>query len=201
MKNELLIKTDKLSKDFGTVYAVRELDLSIPKGITYGLLGPNGAGKTTTVRMLNGLIKPTSGTGIVAGFNIKDQIKSVKSVCGFLPESPGLYEKLTAFEFLEFVGELYSVPKDILYNRIDELLSMFDLKGRENELLEEYSRGMKQKVCLCSTLIQDPQVIFLDEPTATNVTDSWKNQTKKIVPKYSVERAQPLGLTRSDMGN
>lgn len=86
--------------------------------------------------------------------------------CGFLPESPGLYQKLTAVEFLEFIGELYYLPKEVISSRIDELLELFDLEDRENDLLEGYSRGMKQKVCLCAALIQDPKIIFLDEPTS-----------------------------------
>ncbi|MFX1430153.1 MAG: ABC transporter ATP-binding protein [Promethearchaeota archaeon] len=146
--------------------AVNNLNLNIPYGITYGLLGPNGAGKTTTVRMLNAIISPTSGTAEVVGYDILTQSKQVKINCGFLPESPGLYQKLTAKEFLEFIGELYYLPKDVISSRINELLELFDLEGRENDLLEGYSRGMKQKVCLCAALIQDPKIIFLDEPTS-----------------------------------
>ncbi|MFX1567651.1 MAG: ABC transporter ATP-binding protein [Promethearchaeota archaeon] len=146
--------------------AVNNLNLKISYGKTYGLLGPNGAGKTTTVRMLNAIISPTSGTAEVVGYDIITQSKDVKLNCGFLPESPGLYQKLTAKEFLEFVGELYYLPKNIISTRIEELLDIFDLEGRENDLLEGYSRGMKQKVCLCAALIQDPKIIFLDEPTS-----------------------------------
>ncbi len=146
--------------------AVNNLNLRIPYGMTYGLLGPNGAGKTTTVRMLNAIISPSAGTAEVVGYDIIKQSKQVKINCGFLPESPGLYQKLTAKEFLEFVGELYYLPKEILSTRIKELLEIFDLEGRENDLLEGYSRGMKQKVCLCAALIQDPKIIFLDEPTS-----------------------------------
>ncbi|MFW9968984.1 MAG: ABC transporter ATP-binding protein [Candidatus Odinarchaeota archaeon] len=146
--------------------AVNNLNLEIPYGITYGLLGPNGAGKTTTVRMLNAIISPTSGNAEVVGYDIITQSKQVKMNCGFLPESPGLYQKLTAKEFLEFIGELYYLPKELISTRIDELLELFDLEGRENDLLEGYSRGMKQKVCLCAALIQDPKIIFLDEPTS-----------------------------------
>ena len=142
------------------------MNLKIPYGKTYGLLGPNGAGKTTTVRMLNSIISPTSGTAQVVGFDIITQSTQVKLNCGFLPESPGLYQKLTAREFLEFIGELYYLPKSIINSRIDELLDIFNLEGRENDLLEGYSRGMKQKVCLCAALIQDPKIIFLDEPTS-----------------------------------
>jgi len=160
------ILTNDLSKKFGNVDAVRNLNLKIPYGVTYGLLGPNGAGKTTTVRMLNAIISPTSGNAKVVGYDIITESQDVKVNSGFLPETPGLYQKLTAKEFLEFVGELYSLPKDVISMRITELLDIFDLEGRENDLLEGYSRGMKQKVCLCAALIQDPKIIFLDEPTS-----------------------------------
>lgn len=116
--------------------------------------------------MLNSIITPTSGTAKVVGFDIIEQSKDVKINSGFLPETPGLYQKLTAKEFLEFIGELYYLPKNVIFSRIDELISIFDLEGRENDLLEGYSRGMKQKVCLCAALIQDPKIIFLDEPTS-----------------------------------
>jgi ABC-2 type transport system ATP-binding protein len=160
------IITNNLTKNFGNVIAVDKLNLKIPYGITYGLLGPNGAGKTTTVRMLNSIISPTSGNAKVVGYDIINQSQQVKINSGFLPETPGLYQKLTAKEFLEFVGELYYLPKEIIFNRIDELIGIFDLEGRENDLLEGYSRGMKQKVCLCAAIIQDPKIVFLDEPTS-----------------------------------
>jgi ABC-2 type transport system ATP-binding protein len=116
--------------------------------------------------MLNSIIRPTSGTAQVVGYDIVNQSEKVKLNTGFLPETPGLYQKLTAREFLEFVGELYFLPKELTETRIDELLEMFDLIERENDLLEGYSRGMKQKVCLCAAIIQDPKVVFLDEPTS-----------------------------------
>ena len=160
------IITKNLTKKFGDLTAVNNLNLKIPYGKTYGLLGPNGAGKTTTVRMLNSIITPTSGSAQVVGFDIITQKTQVKINSGFLPESPGLYQKLTAREFLEFIGELYYLPKKVISSRIDELLDIFNLEGRENDLLEGYSRGMKQKVCLCAAIIQDPKIIFLDEPTS-----------------------------------
>ena len=166
MKAEHAIITENLTKNFGNVVAVNKLNLKIPYGKTYGLLGPNGAGKTTTVRMLNAIIGLTSGTAKVGGFDVVTQNIDVKTICGFLPESPGLYQKLTAREFLEFIGELYYLPKEVISSRIEELIEIFDLTGRENDLLEGYSRGMKQKVCLCAALIQDPKIIFLDEPTS-----------------------------------
>lgn len=157
---------EDLSKKFGNLTAVNKINLNIPYGKTYGLLGPNGAGKTTTVRVLNAIIKKTSGSVKVGGYNIETQSKQIKMICGFLPESPGLYQKLTAIEFLEFIGELYYLPRNIIHGRIEELIEIFDLKGRENDLLEGFSRGMKQKICLCAALIQDPKIIFLDEPTS-----------------------------------
>ena len=163
---KLAIVTKDLTKIFGDIVAVKNLNIEITYGTTYGLLGPNGAGKTTTVRMLNAIISPSNGTALVGGYNILTQANDVKRICGFLPESPGLYSKLTAKEFLEFIGELYYLPKATIFSRIDELLDIFDLEGRENDLLEGYSRGMKQKVCLCAALIQDPKIIFLDEPTS-----------------------------------
>ena len=160
------ILTHDLTKNFGDIRAVNKINLKIPYGKTYGLLGPNGAGKTTTVRMLNAIISKTSGTASVGGYDIVAESEKVKMICGFLPESPGLYSKLTAREFLEFIGELYYLPRDLISTRIDELLEIFNLEDRKNDLLEGYSRGMKQKICLCAALIQDPEIIFLDEPTS-----------------------------------
>lgn len=160
------IETHDLTKNFGNLTAVNKLNIKIPYGKTYGLLGPNGAGKTTTVRVLNAIISKTSGNASIGGYDLVLQSEEVKRICGFLPESPGLYSKLTAQEFLEFIGELYYLPKEVISARINELLEIFNLEGRENDLLESYSRGMKQKICLCAALIQDPQIIFMDEPTS-----------------------------------
>ena len=166
MLEKLAINTQNLSKYYGKLCAVHNLNLKIPRGQTYGLLGPNGAGKTTTIKLLNSIITPSSGDAEVLGYNIKSEKLQVKSNCGFLSESPSLYEKLTAREFIEFVGDLYCVPKSLIHKRIDKFLKLFDLEKRETDLLEGYSRGMKQKVCLSATLIHDPEILFLDEPTA-----------------------------------
>jgi len=166
---KVVISTDKLSKYYGKgaqIKAVDELDLEVYEGETFGLLGPNGAGKTTTVRLLNCIIKPSAGTATVDGHDILKQENDVKKVTGLLAESPGLYEKLSAHEFLEFMGALYDVPNDILSDRIDDLLKLFELYDRRDYLLEGYSRGMKQKVLIASALIHDPPILFLDEPTS-----------------------------------
>ena len=164
-----IIQTEKLSKHYGKggeIKAVDELDLEVREGETFGLLGPNGAGKTTTVRLLNCIIKPTGGTANVNGYDILKNETEVKRVTGLLAESPGLYEKLSAHEFLEFMGALYDVPSNILNKRIDDLLKLFDLHERRDHLLEGYSRGMKQKILIASALIHDPPIIFFDEPTS-----------------------------------
>jgi ABC-2 type transport system ATP-binding protein len=166
---KVVIHTDKLSKHYGKggeIKAVDELDLEVYEGETFGLLGPNGAGKTTTVRLLNCIIKPTKGTATVNDYDILKQETEVKRITGLLAESPGLYEKLSAYEFLEFIGALYDVSSEVLSKRIDELLRLFGLYDRRDYLLEGYSRGMKQKILIASALIHDPPILFLDEPTS-----------------------------------
>ena len=164
-----VIQTGRLSKYYGSsgeIRAVDGLDLAVYAGETFGLLGPNGAGKTTTVRLLNCIIKPTSGTASVNRHDILTEETEVKQITGMLAESPGLYEKLSAYEFLEFMGTLYNVPSDILAERIADLLKLFGLQDRQDYLLEGYSQGMKQKVLIAAALIHDPPILFLDEPTS-----------------------------------
>jgi len=166
---KVVVRTDKLSKFYGKggeIKAVDELDLEVYEGETFGLLGPNGAGKTTTVRLLNCIIKPTMGTAIVNGYDILEDETDVKRITGLLAESPGLYEKLSAHEFLEFIGALYDLPGNVLSERIDDLLKLFGLYERRDYLLESYSRGMKQKILIAAALIHDPPILFLDEPTS-----------------------------------
>jgi len=168
-KMKSVIHADDLCKYYGKageIKAVNSLSLEIFQGETFGLLGPNGSGKTTTVRLLNCIIKPTSGTAIVNGYDILKNENDVKRATGFLAESPGLYEKLSAYEFLLFMGALYDIPGDILSERIDELLKLFDLHDRRDYLLEGYSRGMKQKVLIASAIVHDPPILFFDEPTS-----------------------------------
>jgi ABC-2 type transport system ATP-binding protein len=180
MNSDLAIYTIKLKKQFKNLIAVDQLDLKIPYGITYGLLGPNGAGKTTTIRILNSILRPTSGDAFVGGYNVKTQSNEVKYTCGFLPETPSLYDKLTAKEFLEFIGALYYMRDELIQTRIEQLLSLFKLKNKEYDLIESYSRGMKQKLCLCSALIHDPKIIFLDEPTS-NLDPATSNMVKNLI--------------------
>ena len=168
MKN--MIQTDGLSKKYGKddeIYALENLSITINEGESFGLLGPNGAGKTTTVRILTGIIKPTSGSATVNGHDLTRELDNVKRSTGLLAESPGIYDKLSACEFLEFMGALYDVPQDILANRIRELLHLFGLSDRSDYLVEGFSTGMKQKLLIAAALIHDPPILFLDEPTSS----------------------------------
>ncbi|MFW9809517.1 MAG: ABC transporter ATP-binding protein [Candidatus Thorarchaeota archaeon] len=166
MLNGIHIQTESLTKNFGSVIALKNLDLEVRRGSVFGYLGPNGAGKTTTVRILSGLLRPTSGTARVCGFDVNSERNSIKRVTGLLPESPGLYSKLSAVEFLEFIGALNDLSGESLHKRIDRLLGLLGLEGRQNDLLESYSSGMKQKVLVASTVLHEPELVFLDEPTS-----------------------------------
>ena len=165
-KNGITIRTERLNKSFDAVRAVRNLDLEVMAGSRFGFLGPNGAGKTTTVRILSGLLKQTSGYAEVCGIDVSKNRDDIKAITGLLPETPGLYSKLSAVEFLEFIGALNGRNGDGLHRRIDSLLGILGLEGRQDDLLESYSSGMKQKVLVASTLLHEPKVVFLDEPTS-----------------------------------
>ena len=164
--NDIDIKTEMLSKNFGLIQALSSLNLEVKKGSTFGYLGPNGAGKTTTVRILSGLLKATSGRATVCGLDVEKQRNEIKAITGLLPEAPGLYSKLSAVEFLEFIGALNNITGEKVMKRIDRLLSILGLEDRQNDLLESYSSGMKQKVLVASTILHEPRLVFLDEPTS-----------------------------------
>lgn len=161
-----MIQTQGLSRDFGTLKAVDDLNLEIAEGEVFGLLGPNGAGKTTTVRMLACLIAPSKGEATVAGGRVGRDDGVIRERVGVLPEAPGLYERLTVQENLEFFAGLYGVKQPRRAQQIDRFLEMLDLGGRRDELAGALSQGMKQKVALARALIHEPEVLFLDEPTA-----------------------------------
>ena len=160
-----MIVCRNLRKTFGSLTAVDNLNLTIQAGELFGFLGPNGAGKTTSIKMMTGLLRPTSGTAIIGGYDIQTQPLLAKSVFGYIPDNPFLYEKLTGREFVNFMADLYSVTTENRAGRIDDLLRLFDLEDKGNELIQGYSRGMRQKIALAGALIHQPKVIFLDEPT------------------------------------
>ena len=163
-----IIVIEGISKTFGKKNEIVALDgvsFSVNRGEVFGLLGPNGSGKTTLIRILNCIFRPTKGTAVVNGFDLQDK-DDVKRSTGLLAENPGLYERLSPREYLEFVGALYDVEKEVLTERVERLLTMFGLSSRQNDLIEGFSKGMKQKVLIAAALIHDPPIIFLDEPTS-----------------------------------
>ena len=165
MANSAAIETFDLIKKFGSLTAVNNIDLTVNKGEIFGFLGPNGAGKTTTIKLLTGLLKPTSGTAKIMGKDIQKNPIEAKAVIGLVPDEPRIYEKLTGIEFLRFMGNLFGIEKDSIEKKIGELLKLFDLAGRGEELIQGYSHGMKQKISIAGALIHSPKVLFFDEPT------------------------------------
>lgn len=163
--NEVLIRTRQLTKSYGATTAVDSLDLEVKSGEIYGFLGPNGAGKTTTIRMLSGLLDASAGEAFICGYDISKEASQAKAMLAYVPDQPKLYGKLTAREFLQLVAALYRIPKKVSQERSEQLLSMFGLAERADELLEGYSHGMQQKVVLAAALIHQPRVMLLDEPT------------------------------------
>ena len=163
--NGTLIETRNLVKRYGDKVAVNNISFDVFGGEVFGFLGPNGAGKTTTIKMIVGLLQPTSGTIKVAGYDIQTQSMLAKASAGYVPDTPNLYAKLTGSELLRFVGDLYSMDRGQVVHRIDELLRMFDLSAVGDETVDSYSHGMQQKASLAAALMHDPKVLVLDEPT------------------------------------
>jgi ABC-2 type transport system ATP-binding protein len=161
-----MIKTNNLLKVYDNGYeAVKNLSLHVHKGDIYGFLGPNGAGKTTTIRMLIGLIEPTSGDLEVSSLNVKGNNEEIKKHIGVLPESHGYYEWMTGEEYLLFFSALHGMKKKNRKIKVAELLELVSLTSKSNVKISQYSRGMRQRLGIARTLIHDPEIIFLDEPT------------------------------------
>lgn len=159
-----MIHTQNLSKRFGTVQAVNNLDLDVHEGEVFGFLGPNGAGKTTTVRMLASLIAPSEGTATVAGFTVGKQDSDIRRNVGLLTETPGMYDNLSAETNLRIFAELYEV-KDVR-GQVEKYLKMLGLWDRREDSAGTFSKGMKQKLAIARALLHEPRLLFLDEPTS-----------------------------------
>jgi ABC-2 type transport system ATP-binding protein len=160
-----MIEINDLTKTFGSFKAVDGLSLKVAPGEIFGFLGPNGAGKTTTVKILSGIMRPTAGTVSVAGFDVAKNPLEAKRAMAYIPDEPFVYPKLTGWEFLRFIGDLYAVPAAEQRRRIPELLETFELAAHAGELLESYSHGMKQKLLIASVLLRRPKAVLFDEPT------------------------------------
>ena len=166
MNTNLAIETDSLSKFYGDFQAVDSVDLTVEKGCLYGFLGPNGAGKSTTIKMLTGILKPSSGSVRLLGGDPWNQTEAlqIKKQIGVVPEDLALFDNLTAREYLTFVGQMHLLDKATILQRGEELLSLLKLEGVEKKLTVEYSHGMKKKLALAAALLPNPKLLFLDEP-------------------------------------
>jgi ABC-2 type transport system ATP-binding protein len=162
-----ILKTEALTKAYGTHTALDSLDLAVHGGEVFGYIGPNGSGKTTTFRILAGLLDPTSGRAVIAGKDVTGNKDLIKQVVGYLPDNFGVYPTLRVWEYLDFFAAAYRIPKDKRKDRIDYCLKIANAEEFRDKLLGALSRGMKQRVGIAKTLLHDPQVIILDEPAAT----------------------------------
>jgi ABC-2 type transport system ATP-binding protein len=159
-----MIKLTNLVKRYGDFTAVNSINLEVPRGELFGFLGPNGAGKTTTLRMIAGILRPTSGTIHIGNVDLTADPVAAKTILGFIPDRPFIYEKLTGAEFLRFVAGLYNEEGPKVEHRARELLALFDLEEWRDELVESYSHGMRQKLIISSAFVHRPEVIVVDEP-------------------------------------
>ena len=162
--DQLAIRVRGLTKHYGKKAALRGLDLSVPRGKFFGFLGPNGAGKTTTIHTLIGLLPPTAGEVEVLGLKIPAQMTAAKQLIGVVPDESVLFDRLRGEEFLEFVGRMYGLERDLALSRARELMTLFELEYKSTTLISGYSKGMKKRVALAGALIHRPQLFLLDEP-------------------------------------
>ena len=162
----MAIQTRGLTRQYGKLIAVQDLNLSIPRGSLYGLIGPNGAGKTTTLRMLAGLLEPTAGEIIVNGISIQQNPNALRMQIGYMPDFFGVYEDLLVWEYLDFFARCYDLPAKRRSVMIGELLDLVDLTDKRDAYVNTLSRGMRQRLCLAHALVHDPQVLLLDEPAS-----------------------------------
>jgi len=159
-----MIALHDLTKEYGKFRAVDRVSLDVPRGRIHGFLGPNGAGKTTTIKMIAGLLKPTAGRVVVNGHDLAKDPEAAKASLGFIPDRPFIYEKLTAAEFLRFHAGLYGMDGNGTGARVREMLELFELERWENELVESFSHGMKQRLVMSAAFLHRPQAVLVDEP-------------------------------------
>ncbi|MBI2435207.1 MAG: ABC transporter ATP-binding protein [Candidatus Hydrogenedentes bacterium] len=159
-----MIYTKNLTKHFGKKLAVSDLNLDVPQGTFFCFLGPNGAGKTTTIKMLTGLLHPSAGTALLGGCDIQRQPVEAKRLLGYVPDHPFLYDKLTGREFMRFVAGLYQIPEADFRQDCGTLLELFELGKVADQLIEDYSHGMRQKLSFASCFLHRPRIVIVDEP-------------------------------------
>jgi len=159
-----MIQIINLTKHYGKLAALDKLNLEVAPGEIFGFLGPNGAGKTTTIRCMMGILKPTAGQVLLDGHDIVGDAQNAKAISGFIPDRPFIYEKLSGREFLHFVGKLHRLDAARLSARMTELLECLEMTPWQDELVESYSHGMKQRLVVCGALMHQPKILVVDEP-------------------------------------
>ena len=198
-----MIQIINLTKHYGKLAAVDNLNLEVRPGEIFGFLGPNGAGKTTTIRVMMGILKATSGSVLLDGHDIAADAQQAKAIAGFIPDRPFIYEKLSGSEFLEFVGKLHRMKTHDLDRRRTELLEQLELSHWKDELVESYSHGMKQRLVVCAALLHDPRILVVDEPMvgmdprgARTIKDLFcmlsKNGTTVFLSTHSISVAEEI---------
>ncbi len=160
-----MIRTEGLTRKFGSLVAVDDLNIHIKEGDVYGFLGPNGAGKTTTIRMLSTLIKPTSGTACIMGYDIHKEPNNARRAIGIMPERPGFYDEMSGRKQLRFYGEFYKIPRPKLDARIEELMARVGMMRFIDAPIKTYSHGMRKRLAIAQALLHDPKILILDEPS------------------------------------
>jgi len=198
-----MIEIHDLVKRYGTFTAVDGVSLDVQPGEIHGFLGPNGAGKTTTIRMIAGLLKPTAGRIVVNGHDLASDAEGAKASLGFIPDRPFIYEKLTAGEFLRFHAGLYGIDGNGVVGRVREMLEIFELGRWENELVESFSHGMKQRLVMCAAFLHRPRAVLVDEPMvgldprgARLIKDIFRHMSEKgvaiLMSTHTLEVAQEM---------
>ncbi|MHA2140836.1 MAG: ABC transporter ATP-binding protein [Candidatus Thorarchaeota archaeon] len=201
--NETVIRTEGLTKIFEKgkkreVVALNEVSLSIDRGEVVGLLGPNGAGKTTLIRVLVGLLTPTAGRASVLGRDVTEDIDYIRERVALLPQEAGIYERLTARENIVYYGGMYGIPEEELERRADRLLDIVGLREKEDYQVKGFSGGMKRKVLVARSLVSEPEIVFLDEPT-TGVDTIGARVVRSLLKKLSSEQNRTIILTTHDL--
>ncbi len=189
-----MLETVKLSKTFKNIKAVDEIDLYLNRGESVGLLGPNGAGKSTTISMISSLMKPTSGDVLLNGKSTIKDPSEIRKVLGVVPQEIALYEELSAYENLKFFGEVYSVDKKRLEERIQYTLEMVGLKERQKGLIKTFSGGMKRRVNIAAALLHEPEILILDEPTV-GIDPQSRNHILETVKRLNEEQGTTVLYT------
>ncbi|HET9881126.1 MAG TPA: ABC transporter ATP-binding protein [Candidatus Binatia bacterium] len=198
-----MIRIINLRKQYGRLAAVDDLNIEVAPGEIFGFLGPNGAGKTTTIRVMMGILRASSGRVILGGHDVEQEPQQAKAIAGFIPDRPFIYEKLSGKEFLTFIAKLHRMESARLTRRIDELLEYFELANWQDELVEGFSHGMKQRLVLCAALVHEPRILIVDEPMvgldpkgARTIKDLFrslaKNGTTVFLSTHSISVAEEV---------